>query len=411
MFCPKCGKELPDSAVFCSGCGEKIVARAQRPAEGKVGDGASPGSQSHQNKPNLKVIGIAVAVIVVLVVVVAVIAGSCSSSKPVSSNSTSQASASASASASSASATAAKHDHVTFAEVATLSDVELADALSDEGYDRSTSGSSVTYKKNGRRIDIDNSNGWRGFYLDSGSINDVMKNEAPDYETFSVYKKSGAKDFVIGICEVEGDDGLIVGAGKGAIICKPGYMEQAKKQIMDNAKIEYYMSAQEAAAAFVAAIEDRGFAYSEGDKIGSDDSSTDSSTSASSSASSSSAASASSSASSSSAASAGSSSTANTKKSTSSASASSSNAASSAGAASIYVGTWVDPDYGDTLAIDADGRCNVLQDGNRSIWEWKETSAGIRISNVNGTYDFVYTESGGKKVLACDSMGLSFVKK
>lgn len=33
MFCSKCGKQLEDSAVFCSGCGNKVGAEIQQPSE------------------------------------------------------------------------------------------------------------------------------------------------------------------------------------------------------------------------------------------------------------------------------------------------------------------------------------------------------------------------------------------
>lgn len=33
MFCSKCGKQLEDNAVFCSGCGNKVGAEIQQPSE------------------------------------------------------------------------------------------------------------------------------------------------------------------------------------------------------------------------------------------------------------------------------------------------------------------------------------------------------------------------------------------
>lgn len=33
MFCSKCGKQIEDNAVFCSGCGNKVGAEIQQPSE------------------------------------------------------------------------------------------------------------------------------------------------------------------------------------------------------------------------------------------------------------------------------------------------------------------------------------------------------------------------------------------
>ena len=56
MFCPKCGKELPDSSAFCSGCGAKLDAKAAsakpeaKPANTSSTTGTDSGVASVLNK-------------------------------------------------------------------------------------------------------------------------------------------------------------------------------------------------------------------------------------------------------------------------------------------------------------------------------------------------------------------------
>ena len=412
MFCYKCGNELPDSASFCNECGahvgegeewrapdEAVAAEpvsVEAPTNGATDNAANSAAaaplpnaestsqdgapQMSQKRPNLIIIGVIAAVVIVFAVIAVMVSGTCSSNKSATSGNANQASSAASA-GTKPSTSAAKHDHVTFAEITSMADVALGEALVDEGYKMTSNGTESIYKKGDREIRIDFTNGYRGLYLDSGSIDAVLKSEAPEYETFTVYKKTDAKDFTIAVCEVEGGPGLVTAAGKGAFICKPSHMVEAKKQIMDTAKIEYYMSAEEAAVEVAKALQAKGFKYAEGDAIYSGGSNGSSAS--------------------------------TTASSSSTQNKPSPNAGTNTTpkTSSSYVGTWVDPNYGDTLAIDEGGRCNVLQDGKRSIWEWTETSNGIRITNVNGTYDFIYSNAGGKQVLSCDRMGLTFVKQ
>ena len=52
MFCQKCGKEIPENAAFCPGCGDRIAQPAQ-PVQ-PVAQPVQPGVQSSENKGPVK---------------------------------------------------------------------------------------------------------------------------------------------------------------------------------------------------------------------------------------------------------------------------------------------------------------------------------------------------------------------
>ena len=78
---------------------------------------------------------------------------------------------------------------------------------------------------------------------------------------------------------------------------------------------------------------------------------------------------------------------------------------------SPYLGTWTDPEYGDTLTLRADGSCTITQsDYGTTNWTWQETGSGIVISNNNYTHELYYTSTGTRTALQNDRLGLWFVR-
>ena len=63
MFCPKCGKKIPDNSVFCASCGSKLT---EREAAKKTGFGRMAGS--------LDIISGSLGLVGVLVMVIAIVA-------------------------------------------------------------------------------------------------------------------------------------------------------------------------------------------------------------------------------------------------------------------------------------------------------------------------------------------------
>lgn len=49
MFCPKCGKEIPDGARFCSGCGNPIAAHTTDTSSINNGAGTAPNTKNNNN--------------------------------------------------------------------------------------------------------------------------------------------------------------------------------------------------------------------------------------------------------------------------------------------------------------------------------------------------------------------------
>ena len=88
MFCPNCGKQLPDDSTFCEHCGTKIEAEqpkaapsapAQSPVQPSVqapvpSQPAQPSPLTEFVKKNKKMVGIGAGVLVLLIAVVAFIA-------------------------------------------------------------------------------------------------------------------------------------------------------------------------------------------------------------------------------------------------------------------------------------------------------------------------------------------------
>ena len=75
MFCPNCGKQLPDGSRFCGFCGKSVNAAAQPdPSGAKVNTerqappGAAPGKAAEKKKFPLKIVIIAAAAVVVIVI-------------------------------------------------------------------------------------------------------------------------------------------------------------------------------------------------------------------------------------------------------------------------------------------------------------------------------------------------------
>lgn len=84
MFCEKCGKQLPDGALFCDGCGAKIAQAAQAPAAAPADPAAAPAAAAptaapaaapREKKPLNKqgLLGLAAVAAAVIVVVVAIV--------------------------------------------------------------------------------------------------------------------------------------------------------------------------------------------------------------------------------------------------------------------------------------------------------------------------------------------------
>ena len=76
MFCKNCGKELPDSAKFCSGCGQSIVAAQpqQTPVQPYASAPITPQQAPKKKKTGL-IIGIIVAVVVLIGAVIGALFG------------------------------------------------------------------------------------------------------------------------------------------------------------------------------------------------------------------------------------------------------------------------------------------------------------------------------------------------
>ena len=88
MFCPNCGKQLPDDSTFCEHCGAKIEpeqpqgvssAPAQSPVQPSVqtpvpSQPAQPSPLTEFVKKNKKMVGLGAGVLVLLIAVVAFIA-------------------------------------------------------------------------------------------------------------------------------------------------------------------------------------------------------------------------------------------------------------------------------------------------------------------------------------------------
>ncbi len=86
MFCEKCGKQLPDGALFCDGCGAKIAQAAQAPAAAPADPAAAPAAapaapaqvpakKKPLNKKGLLGLAAVAAAVIVVVVAIVLIAG------------------------------------------------------------------------------------------------------------------------------------------------------------------------------------------------------------------------------------------------------------------------------------------------------------------------------------------------
>lgn len=73
MFCPSCGKEVPDGAGFCPGCGSKLTPRQLKPEQS---GGTPAGKQSHEPKHSSgkrRIVPVIGAIVVALIAVILVI--------------------------------------------------------------------------------------------------------------------------------------------------------------------------------------------------------------------------------------------------------------------------------------------------------------------------------------------------
>ena len=78
-------------------------------------------------------------------------------------------------------------------------------------------------------------------------------------------------------------------------------------------------------------------------------------------------------------------------------------------ASSQFVGTWRDPQYGDTMTLESDGSCTISQSGvGVTNWTWSESSSGIRIENSANSYTLSYGFVDGHEALYNNSKGLLF---
>lgn len=271
MFCPKCGKELSDAAVYCSACGvvvrRKVSAAGQerKPAVdnqtmvlAEAGQTQKPELATAPRKQgggmNPKILASAAAFVVLAVVIVVAVGSS---------------SANDGSASGSGSAASMKEYSGELGMLIALSNDELVGKLMVAGFTKSGD----TYKKSDIEVDLDGEKGYRIItYKNPTLAYQLLKEEGPGFTELGAYFKSGEdSDFSVGITPIAGAKGIVVGSGgkSGCLIMvfEPGHFSNMK-MVAKNVSFSDSMGADEAAKTFVEGLEANGYEHVDGDQLG-----------------------------------------------------------------------------------------------------------------------------------------------